>query len=61
MTDATTTRDGDQPGATYAGSIASTPFLLPEQPMTSLDDYLAGDGGLGLARAQELGPAGTID
>ena len=61
MTDATTTRDGDQPGATYAGSIASTPFLLPEQPMTSLDEYLAGDGGLGLARAQELGPAGTID
>ena len=35
-------------------------FLLPAEPVTSLDQYLAGDGGLGLARAQELGPAQTI-
>src|SRR5947199_2257631 len=36
------------------------PFLLPDEPVTSLDQYLAGDGGLGLARATELGPAQTI-
>ncbi|MGH9042927.1 MAG: NADH-ubiquinone oxidoreductase-F iron-sulfur binding region domain-containing protein [Acidimicrobiia bacterium] len=36
-------------------------FLLPDAPVTSLDEYLAGDGGLGLAQAQKLGPAGTID
>lgn len=37
------------------------PFLLPAAPVTSLDEYLAGDGGLGLAQAQKLGPAGTIE
>ena len=36
-------------------------FLLPATPVTSLDEYLAGDGGLGLAEAQKLGPAGTIE
>src|SRR5438128_6253249 len=36
------------------------PFLLPDEPVTSLDEYLAGDGGLGLARAIDLGPAQTI-
>lgn len=37
-------------------------FLLPESPITSLDEYLAGDvGGLGLQRAQELGPQSTIE
>ena len=37
-------------------------FLLPETPISSLDEYLATDtGGLGLARAVELGPAGTIE
>ncbi len=36
-------------------------FLLPSSPVTSLDEYLAGDGGLGLAQAEKLGPAGTID
>src|SRR3954471_2222254 len=35
-------------------------FLLSDPPVTSLDEYLAGDGGLGLARAQDLGPAQTI-
>jgi NADH-quinone oxidoreductase subunit F len=37
-------------------------FLLPDAPLTSLDEYLATDvGGLGLLRATELGPAATID
>jgi NADH-quinone oxidoreductase subunit F len=36
-------------------------FLLPPEPITSLDAYLAtDDGGLGLQRAQQLGPAATI-
>lgn len=36
-------------------------FLLPPTPITSVDEYLAGDlGGLGLQRAQEIGPAETI-
>jgi NADH-quinone oxidoreductase subunit F len=38
------------------------PFLLPEQPLGSLDEYLATEtGGLGLQRAQEIGPAATVD
>ncbi|HZP29915.1 MAG TPA: NADH-ubiquinone oxidoreductase-F iron-sulfur binding region domain-containing protein [Acidimicrobiia bacterium] len=38
------------------------PYLLPESPVRSLDEYLAGEtGGLGLARARELGPAATVD
>jgi NADH:ubiquinone oxidoreductase subunit F (NADH-binding) len=38
------------------------PALLPSRPVADLDDYLGtDDGGLGLARAVELGPAGTID
>jgi len=37
-------------------------FLLPDEPVTSLDAYLAtGDGGAGVRRAQEIGPAATID
>lgn len=37
-------------------------FLLPETPITSLDEYLADDiGGLGLRRAWEIGPSATID
>jgi NADH-quinone oxidoreductase subunit F len=36
--------------------------LLPEQPITSLDAYLATDtGGLGIERAQEIGGGPTID
>ena len=39
-----------------------TTFLLPEAPITSLDAYLATDwGGLGVQRAQEIGPVATID
>ncbi len=37
-------------------------YLLPDRLITSLDEHLASDvGGLGVARAQELGPAGTIE
>ena len=37
-------------------------FLLPAEPITSLDAYLATDvGGLGIQRAQALGPAATIE
>jgi NADH:ubiquinone oxidoreductase subunit F (NADH-binding) len=36
-------------------------FLLPAEPVPTLDHYLATDiGGRGVARAQELGPDGTI-
>src|SRR4051812_3675998 len=36
-------------------------FLLPGEPIASLDHYLATEvGGLGLKRAQELGPQQTI-
>jgi NADH:ubiquinone oxidoreductase subunit F (NADH-binding) len=38
------------------------PFLLPELPVTSLDEHLAtSTGGLGLRNAQALGPEATID
>jgi NADH:ubiquinone oxidoreductase subunit F (NADH-binding) len=38
-----------------------SPFLLPAEPVRSLDAYLATDwGGLGLKRATELGPDGTV-
>jgi NADH-quinone oxidoreductase subunit F len=36
------------------------PFLLPPSPLSSIDEYRAFGGGLGLARAQELGPEQTI-
>jgi NADH:ubiquinone oxidoreductase subunit F (NADH-binding) len=37
------------------------PFLLPPEPITSLDEYLATDtGGLGLKRATEIGSVATI-
>jgi NADH:ubiquinone oxidoreductase subunit F (NADH-binding) len=36
-------------------------FLLPDDPVNSLDAYLATDiGGLGIERAQQIGPAATI-
>ncbi len=39
-----------------------TTFLLPTVPITSLDAYLATNtGGSGIVRAQDLGPAATID
>lgn len=40
----------------------TTPFLLPSEPVSSLDAWLATDiGGLGVATAQRIGPAATID
>ncbi len=40
----------------------TTPFLLPAEPVTSLDAWLATDvGGLAVATAQQLGPEATID
>jgi NADH-quinone oxidoreductase subunit F len=40
----------------------SQSFLLPPRAVRSLDEYLATDwGGLGLARAAELGPERTVD
>jgi NADH-quinone oxidoreductase subunit F len=36
------------------------PFLLPETPLQSVDDYLAFGGARGLPRARELGPDQTI-
>ena len=36
-------------------------FLLPPQPVASLDEYFERGGGAGLSRAQDLGPDGTID
>ena len=35
------------------------PFLLGDEPVTSLDQYLAAGGGRGLARARQLGPEQT--
>ncbi|MFL6242942.1 MAG: NADH-quinone oxidoreductase subunit F, partial [Acidimicrobiia bacterium] len=38
------------------------PVLLPDQPLTSLDEYIDGfDGGQGLVQARELGPTGIVD
>jgi len=37
-------------------------FLLPDTPVTSIDEYFAGEiGGLGLRGATEIGPSATID
>ena len=39
-----------------------TTFLLPPTPVSSVEEYLAGDvGGVGVATAQRLGPGATID
>ncbi|MFP3907714.1 MAG: NADH-ubiquinone oxidoreductase-F iron-sulfur binding region domain-containing protein [Acidimicrobiales bacterium] len=38
------------------------PYLLPTEPITSLDHYLATDvGGLGVQAAQQMGPQATIE
>lgn len=36
-------------------------FLLPNEPVASLDQYLAGGGDSGLSRARNVGPAATIE
>ena len=39
-----------------------TGFLLPERPIESIDEWLATDvGGLGVERAQSIGPRATIE
>ena len=41
---------------------AAVPVLLPDQPLTSLDEYIDDfEGGQGLVRCRELGPEGTLD
>jgi NADH:ubiquinone oxidoreductase subunit F (NADH-binding) len=40
--------------------LAVVPFLLPAEPIRSVDDYVGFGGGQGLARARELGPEQTI-
>ncbi len=37
------------------------PYLLPENPVTSVTDWVAMGGGKGLAKALDIGPAATID
>lgn len=38
------------------------PFLLPVQPLNTLDEYFATEtGGLGVKRAQDIGPQATIE
>ena len=38
------------------------PFLLPSPPLTTLDEYFATEtGGLGVKRAQDIGPQATIE
>ena len=41
--------------------MAAEPFLLPEQPVTSLDEWRRLGGGQGLEVADKLGPEGTIE
>jgi NADH:ubiquinone oxidoreductase subunit F (NADH-binding) len=41
---------------------AAVPVLLPDQPLTSLDEYIDGfEGGQGLVQARELGPAAIVE
>jgi NADH:ubiquinone oxidoreductase subunit F (NADH-binding) len=57
------TAEADEPGgARTKERYVTTTFLLPGEPITSLDAWLATDtGGLGVDAAQRLGPAATID
>jgi NADH-quinone oxidoreductase subunit F len=40
--------------------LAVEPFLLPDSPLRTIDDYLAFGGGQGLARAKQLGVDQTL-
>jgi NADH-quinone oxidoreductase subunit F len=44
-----------------AGDDLGARYLLPDQPVTSVGQYLAAGGGEGLAAARRLGPEATID
>jgi NADH-quinone oxidoreductase subunit F len=39
----------------------TTGYLLPDGPITSMDDYLQRGGGAGIAQAVERGPRGVLD
>ena len=41
--------------------VAVPTFLLPLEPITSLDSYLAAGGRAGVEAAQRIGPAATIE
>ena len=41
--------------------MAATPFLLPDQPVATLDDWLRLGGRQGMEVADKLGPQGTIE
>jgi NADH-quinone oxidoreductase subunit F len=40
--------------------MAQRRVVVPEQPIRSIEDYIAAGGGEGLSRAREIGPAQTI-
>lgn len=43
------------------GATVFEPYLLPENPVTSVTDWVAIGGGKGLAKALDIGPQATID
>ena len=52
----------DDNDADHDSRGAAVPVLLPDQPLTSLDEYIDGfEGGQGLVRCRELGPDGIVD
>src|SRR5829696_1973472 len=60
------TRSSDVPiddnDADHDSRGAAVPVLLPDQPLTSLDEYIDGfDGGQGLVQARELGSARIVE
>ena len=55
-------RSGLPRAAGWARVADMAPFLLPSQPVRSAQEYLASEvGGAGVARAQDIGPAATIE
>src|SRR5262249_51384516 len=53
---------GHLPYASSAARGAAVPVLLPDHPLSSLDEYSDEfEGGQGLVRARELGPDGIVD
>src|SRR5262249_12080221 len=53
---------GHLPHASSAARGAAVPVLLPDHPLSSLDEYIDEfEGGQGLVRARELGPDGIVD
>src|SRR6185503_19778985 len=48
-------------GRRKRGSILGVRYLLPPEPITTIDAFLAAGGGEGLAAARRLGPSATVD